>query len=77
MSNEYPASVEKSSKTGFFALLQDTARLMVGVGNYPRYREHMASQHPDVAPMTEVDYFRYCQEARYPGKSGSITRCPC
>lgn len=61
----------------FVTLLKDTARLMVGVGNYRRYCEHMAEIHPGIPVMTESDYFRYCQEARYPGKSGSIHRCPC
>lgn len=56
---------------------QETARLMVGVGDYPRYLAHMAARHPDVAPMSETAYFRYCQESRYPGKDGAIRRCPC
>ena len=54
-----------------------TARLMVGVGDYERYREHMLSHLPDVAPMSEAEYFRHCQQSRYPGKDGNIKRCPC
>lgn len=56
---------------------QQTARLMVGLGDYQQYLTHMASAHPDLTPMSEVEYFRYSQEARYPGKSAKITRCPC
>ena len=54
-----------------------TARLMVGVGDYQQYLEHMQLHHPDTTAMSEVAYFRYCQESRYPGKDGSIKRCPC
>lgn len=54
-----------------------TARLMVGVGDYQQYLAHMQLHHPDEAAMSEASYFRYCQESRYPGKDGSIKRCPC
>jgi uncharacterized short protein YbdD (DUF466 family) len=54
-----------------------TARLMVGVGDYQQYLQHMQLHHPDTTAMSEVAYFRYCQESRYPGKDGSIKRCPC
>jgi uncharacterized short protein YbdD (DUF466 family) len=54
-----------------------TARLMVGVGDYQRYVSHMQLQHPDTAVLSEKEYFRYCQESRYPSKTGSIKRCPC
>ena len=54
-----------------------TARLMVGVGNYHQYLAHMQSHHPDAIAMSEVEYFRYCQDSRYPGKEGSLKRCAC
>ena len=57
--------------------LIDTLRLMVGMGNYQHYCQHMQQRHPDTAIMTETEYFRYCQTARYPGKDGLIKRCPC
>lgn len=57
--------------------LSQTARLMVGVGDYQTYLVHMQTQHPDVPAMSEKAYFRYCQSARYPCKDGSIKRCPC
>ncbi len=53
------------------------ARMMVGVGDYPAYKAHMESHHPELTPMTEQEYFRYCQNARYPAKAGKISRCPC
>lgn len=56
---------------------QEMARLMVGVGDYQRYRTHMAQHHPGVVAMTEAEYFRYCQDSRYPGRDGAIKRCPC
>lgn len=61
-------------------LLQRTAqaaRMMVGVGDYAAYKTHMENHHPELAPMTEQEYFRYCQDARYPSKAGKISRCPC
>lgn len=59
-----------------FKLGSDTARLMVGVGNYQAYLTHMREKHPELAPMTEAEYFRHCQRSRYPA-DGSIKRCPC
>jgi uncharacterized short protein YbdD (DUF466 family) len=55
----------------------DTLRLMVGVGNYQVYCEHMRQMHPEAEPMNETAYFRYCQQARYPSRAGAIKRCPC
>lgn len=52
-------------------------RMMVGVGDYNTYLDHMKHHHPELEPMSSVAYFRYCQEARYPTSSGKITRCPC
>lgn len=77
MSDKQPVIKGKAGSGDFFVLLQDAARLMVGVGSYAQYCAHMVTHHPDTTPMTEVEYFRYCQDARYPGKSGSIKRCPC
>jgi uncharacterized short protein YbdD (DUF466 family) len=59
------------------AFVVDTLRLMVGVGNYRQYCAHMQQRHPGILPMTETDYFRYCQQARFPSKAGVLKRCPC
>ena len=76
MSNFVSASHIFVIKTTLTRVAQ-TARLMVGVGNYQQYLEHMQLHHPDTTAMSEVAYFRYCQESRYPGKDGGIKRCPC
>ncbi len=60
-----------------FRQLAQAGRLMVGVGDYNAYCQHMAQHHPELTPMTEIAYFRHCQTARYPNTSGKITRCPC
>lgn len=60
-----------------FLRAAQTARLMVGIGDYQRYLAHMQCHHPGDTAMSEVAYFRHCQESRYPGKDGSIKRCPC
>lgn len=57
--------------------MAEAARLMVGVGDYARYVQHIRHHHPELQPMSEAEYFRYCQEARYPAKNGQIKRCPC
>ena len=62
---------------GILLRVVQTARLMVGVGDYPRYLAHMKEHHSSAPVMSETEYFRYCQESRYPGKDGSIKRCPC
>jgi uncharacterized short protein YbdD (DUF466 family) len=61
----------------FFQRAAETARLMVGVGNYHKYCAHMQAQHPDAPLLTETEYFRYGQNSRYPTKEGVIKRCPC
>jgi len=57
--------------------LAETLRLMVGIGDYARYCEHMREHHAGEPVMTETGYFRHCQQARYPSKAGQISRCPC
>ena len=53
--------------------VQETARLMVGLPPYDTYRQHMAAHHPGDAVMSEVEFFRNRQEARYGGRTGG--RC--
>lgn len=57
--------------------IAQTLRLMVGVGDYEGYLAHMRAHHTDAQVMSRTEYFRYCQNARYPGKDGDIKRCPC
>ncbi|HSC68247.1 MAG TPA: YbdD/YjiX family protein [Cellvibrio sp.] len=60
-----------------FKRTAQAARMMVGVGDYTAYKTHMENHHPELIPMSEQEYFRYCQNARYPSKAGKISRCPC
>lgn len=57
--------------------IAETMRLMVGVGDYDRYLEHVRLHHPELAPLSRSDFFRHCQNARYPSGDGQIKRCPC
>ncbi|WP_349257194.1 YbdD/YjiX family protein [Pedomonas sp.] len=56
----------------FFSGVRETANLMIGIPSYENYLAHMANRHPDIAPMSEIEFFRNRQEARY-GAGGA--RC--
>ena len=47
-----------------------TARLMVGLPDYARYAAHVREKHPDREPMSEAEFFRSRQQARYGGGQG-------
>ncbi len=51
-------------------MLRDVARAMVGVPSYAAYVAHMAERHPEAAPMSERDFFRNRQAARYGAGGG-------
>ncbi|WP_293761616.1 CstA-like transporter-associated (seleno)protein [uncultured Aquitalea sp.] len=55
--------------------LNSTARLMVGVKDYDRYVASRRRFSPDAPVMTREEFFRFCQEERYGGKS--MKKCPC
>ena len=57
--------------------LQQSFRLMVGVPDYQSYVEHMIKHHPDIDPMDEKTFHRYCVDARYPTAGGTLKKCPC
>lgn len=71
------AGMNKKGLKAVFVRVAQTARLMVGVGDYQQYLAHMQCHHPDETAMSEIAYFRYCQDSRYPGKDGGVKRCPC
>lgn len=55
----------------FFSGVRETANMMIGIPSYENYLAHMASRHPDVPPMSEIEFFRNRQEARYgAGRAG-------
>ena len=53
-------SIYVATAKNIFMRVKQTACLMVGVGNYQQYLEHMQLYHPDTTAMSEVAYFRYC-----------------
>jgi len=57
--------------------VQQSFRLMVGVQDYQNYLQHMQRQHPDLTPMSERDFHRYCLDARFPSQAGKLGKCPC
>ena len=48
--------------------LGQSLRLMVGLPEYDTYLAHMERTQPDEAPMSDEEFFRERQEARYGGK---------
>lgn len=56
-----------------FRYIRRLCHAMVGLPSYPAYLEHMATKHPDRAPMDYQTFFRDRQNARYQGKGGG--RC--
>lgn len=57
--------------------LQQSFRLMVGVHDYQNYLQHMQHHHPDLTPMSEREFHRYCLDARFPSQAGKLGKCPC
>lgn len=76
----HPLAAKPSEKLTLRLLMSRLAqsfRLMVGVQDYATYLRHMQQQHPEVNPMTEKAFHRYCLEARFPSKAGKLGKCPC
>ena len=53
----------------------DGARLMVGQGDYAAYAAHIRRTHADQAPMTELEFFRNRENARFGVGNTSGFRC--
>ena len=53
----------------------DGARLMVGQGDYAVYADHIRRTHPDRPPMTEGEFFRNRENARFGVGNTSGFRC--
>ncbi|GJD34532.1 YbdD/YjiX family protein [Methylobacterium aerolatum] len=53
----------------------DGARMMVGQGDYGAYAEHIRRTHPDREPMTETEFFRNRENARFGVGNTSGFRC--
>ncbi|MBB3939168.1 uncharacterized short protein YbdD (DUF466 family) [Novosphingobium fluoreni] len=56
------------------SLWAENAKVILGVPSYRLYREHMARHHPERALMSEAQFFRNRQDARY-GKGGGGKCC--
>ena len=52
-----------------------TARLMVGVPDYPTYVAHRQNLHPDLPVMNYQEFFRERQAARYAIGKGRFRGC--
>jgi uncharacterized short protein YbdD (DUF466 family) len=53
----------------------ETARLMVGVPDYPTYVAHRRANHPDERVMSYEEFFRERQSARYDVSKGRLRGC--
>jgi len=53
----------------------DGARLMIGQGDYGAYVAHIAKTHPDLPPMSEREFFRNRENARFGVGNKSGFRC--
>ncbi len=55
----------------FGKYLGQAAKMMVGLPDYENYAAHLRATHPELPVMTEIEFFRERQEARYgSGRSG-------
>ncbi len=55
--------------------LGQAARMLVGMPDYDTYVEHMRDNHPDQPVMSQKEFFRERQDARYGGGKGRPIRC--
>jgi uncharacterized short protein YbdD (DUF466 family) len=55
--------------------LSNSARLMVGRGDYEAYAQHMRRNHEDMAILTPAEFFRAREEARFGGGVRRAFRC--
>jgi uncharacterized short protein YbdD (DUF466 family) len=53
----------------------ETARLMVGVPDYPTYVAHRETNHPGEPIMSYEEFFRERQQARYDVSKGRLRGC--
>ena len=68
--NRVPAEAGTQTAVRRFPRVGEVIRMILGLGSYTAYREHMAQAHPEGEPMTEAEFFRERQQARYGGGQG-------
>ncbi|HXZ15018.1 MAG TPA: CstA-like transporter-associated (seleno)protein [Roseiarcus sp.] len=56
-------------------MIAETARLMVGVPDYPTYVAHRKANHPGEPVMSYEEFFRERQNARYDVGKGRLRAC--
>jgi len=68
--------IEGKSRTRLVCeMVTQTARLMVGVPDYPTYVLHRQTQHPEQPVMSYEEFFRERQAARYAVGKGRFRGC--
>lgn len=65
----------RSRLKAFGKCVCDGARLMVGQGDYGAYKSHVEKTHPDLVPMSEREFFRDRENARFGVGNRSGFRC--
>jgi len=71
-----PIAATVAARTRFVCeMVVQTARLMVGVPDYPTYVTHRQVNHPGQPIMTYKEFFRERQEARYAVSKGRFRGC--
>ena len=55
--------------------LRDGARLMVGQGDYDAYVAHMRVRHAESAILSQPEFFRVCENARFGAGGERAFRC--
>jgi len=61
-----------------FSLTGQTLKLMIGVGDYDVYVNHMKQHHPEAPVLDYAGWYRNRVDARYgASKDGSMKKCPC
>ncbi|MBF0183063.1 MAG: YbdD/YjiX family protein [Magnetococcales bacterium] len=61
--------------TAWLALLKATLRSMIGLPDYQVYVAHRQQHHPDQPILSEAEFIRERQEARYGNRQGKMIRC--
>ena len=59
----------------WLARMAETLRSMIGLPDYQVYVAHRRLHHPDQPMMSEGEFIRERQEARYGGRKGQTVRC--
>ncbi len=70
-----PSTDYRAKLKAFGKCVCDGARLMIGQGDYAAYAAHVTRTHPDQAPMSEREFFRNRENARFGVGNRNGFRC--